>query len=144
MQIESPAVTCLLVAACWVAMSTSSLATPICWIDRIAKANGGIDVYFRQNAILSISVMENPGVTPTRYTAHNGVVRDEALREQGHLFVRDGVEFSALQLAHDSCTYKVSASGEVGKVTAKAALRLHGLPPAFATQTIGTDGTETE
>lgn len=88
--------------------------------------------------------MENSGAISARYTAHNGVVRDEVGREQDRLFVKDGGEFTALQLAHDSCTYKVSASGEVGKVTAKAALRLHGLPPAFATQTIGTDGTETD
>ena len=88
--------------------------------------------------------MENPGVTPARYTAHNGVVRDDGGREQDRLFVKDGGEFTALQLAHDSCTYKVDASGEIGKVTAKAALRLRGTPPAFATQTIGTDGTETD
>ena len=144
MRIRSIAVACLLVPVCWVVTAVPSLAAPICWIDRIAKANGGIDVYFRKNAALSISVMENSGVTPARYTAHNGVVRDEGGREQDRLFVKDGVEFSAFQLAHDSCTYKVSASGEVGKVTAKAALHLHGLPPAFATQTIGTDGTETE
>jgi hypothetical protein len=144
MHIKSPAVTCLLVAACWVALAVSCFAAPICWIDRIAKANGGIDIFFIGKAILSISVMENAGTVSARYTASNGVVRDAGGREQDHLFVKDGVEFSALQLAHDSCSYKVSASGEVGKVTAKAALRLHGLPPAFATQTIGTDGTETD
>jgi hypothetical protein len=144
MHVRSIAVACLLVPVCWIVTSMPSHATPICWIERIAKANGGIDVYFRQNAVLRISVMENSGATSTRYTAHNGVVRDEGGREQDHLFVKDGVDFSASQLAHDSCTYKVTASGEVGKVTARAAMHLPGLPPAFATQTIGTDGTETD
>ena len=137
MHVKSTAVTCWLVAACCVALSVPSFAAPICWIDRIAKANGGIDIYFGQKAILNISIMENAGAISARYTVSNGVVRDEGGGEQDRLFVKDGAEFSALQLAHDFCAYKVSASGEVGKVTMKAALRLHGFPPAFATQTIG-------
>jgi hypothetical protein len=140
MHIKSVAVT-FLVPAYWVVMSIPSLAGSICWIDHIAKAKGGIDVYFIQKAALSIGVMENSGGTSIRYTASNGVVRDERGHTQDHLFVKEGGEFYASQLVEDSCSYKVSASEEVGKVTAKAAMHLPGLQPVFTTQIIGTDGT---
>ena len=141
MHIKSVAATCWLVPACWVAMTVSAIAGPICWIDHIAKADGGIDVYFIQKASLHIGIMENSGGISIRYTASNGVVRDEGGHAQDHLFVKDGVEFYASQLIHDSCSYKVSASEEVGKVTAKSAMHLPGLPPIFTAQIIGTDGT---
>lgn len=144
MHIKSVAVRSLLVPVCWVAMSVPSLASPICWIDHVVKANGGIKVYFTQKAILSIGVNENSGGTSIRYTVSNGVVHDEGAQVQDYLFVKDGVEFYASQLAHDSCSYKVSASEEVGKVTAKSAMHLPGLQPVFTTQVIGTDGTVSE
>ena len=77
MHIKSIAATCLLVPAYWTVMSVPSLADSICWIDRIAKAKGGIDVYFIQKATLRISVTEKSGGTSIRYIASNGVVRDE-------------------------------------------------------------------
>lgn len=126
-------------------MSLPSLAVPICWIDHIAKAQGGIEVYFAQSAMLRIGVKEDSGETSFRYTAWKGVIRDEkAGHEQDHLFVRDGVEFYTSQLAHDSCSYKVSAGEEVGKLTARAAMNMPGLPPAFVAQIIGTDGSVSE
>jgi hypothetical protein len=141
MRIESIAATCILVPACWVVMSVASLASPICWIDHIAKAKGGIDVYFIQKATLRIGVTGNSGSISIRYTASNGVVHDQAGHAQNHLFAKDGVEFSASQRVEDLCSYRVSASEEVGKVTAKAAMHLSGLQPVFITQIIGTDGT---
>ena len=141
MHIRSIAATCLLVAAYWVVMSAPSLASPICWIDHIAKAKGGIDVYFTLKASLRIGVMGNSGGTSIRYTASNGIVSDEDGHTRDHLFVKDGVEFYASQLVEDSCFYKVNASEEVGKLTAKAAMQLPGIKPVFATQIIGTDGT---
>jgi len=141
MLIKSIAATCLLVPTYWVAMSIPSLASPICWIDHIAKAEGGIDVYFIEKASLSIGVLENSGRTSIRYTASNGVVRAEGGHEQDHLFAKDDVEFYASQLVEDSCFYKVSATDGVGKVTAKAVMHLPGLQPVFTTQIIGTDGT---
>ena len=141
MHIKSVAVTSLLVPACWVAMSVPSLASAICWIDHVVKANGGIKVYFIQKAILRIGVNENPGGTSISYTVSNGVVHDEGAQVQDHLFVKDGVEFYASQLTHDSCSYKVNASEEVGKVTANSAMHLPGLQPIFTTQVIRTDGT---
>lgn len=122
-------------------MSVPSFAGPICWVDRIATAKGGVNVYFIQNASLRIVVAENSGGTSVRYSASNGVVRDEGGHAQDHLFVRDGVEFYASQLVEDSCSYKVSASEEIGRVTARTAMRLPGLEPVFTTQIIGTDGT---
>jgi hypothetical protein len=141
MHIKSVAVGRLLVPVCWVAMSVPSLASPICWIDHVVKADGGIKVYFIQKAILRIGVNENSGGTSIRYVVSNGVVHDEGAQVQDHLFVKDGVEFYASQMAHDSCSYKVNASEEVGKVTAKSAMHLPGLQPIFTTQVIGTDGT---
>jgi hypothetical protein len=140
MHIKSIAVTCLLVLASWIVMSVPSLAGPICWIDHVAKAKGGIDVYFIQEASLRIVVMENSGGSSIRYAASNGVVHDEGGHAQDHLFIKDGVEFYASQLVEDSCAYQVSASEEIGKVTAKAAMRLPGLQPVSITQIIGTDG----
>src|ERR1700722_16896307 len=122
-------------------MAVPSAASAICWIDRIAKAKGGIDVYFMQTAVLRISVTENSGGTSVQYTALDGVVRDEGGHAQGHLFVRDGAEFYALQMAHDSCSFKVSASEELGKLTAKSVMNLPGLKPISTTQVIWTDGT---
>jgi hypothetical protein len=144
MHIKSIAVACLMVPVLWVVMSAPSLASPICWIDHIAKANGGIDVYFIQKASLRIGVKENSAGISFRHTASNGVVRDENGHTQDHLFVKDGVEFYASQLAHDSCSFKVSADEEIGKVTARSAMNLPGLQPIFTTQTIGTDGTVSE
>jgi hypothetical protein len=141
MHIRSLAVICLLTPASWLVMSVHSLASPICWIDHIAKAQGGIRVYFIRKAVLTIGVKENSGGTSARYVASDGVVRDEAGHQQAHLFVKDGAEFHASQMAHDSCFYKVSAGEEVGKVTAKSAMNLPGLQPIFTTQTVGTDGT---
>ena len=134
----------MLVPACWNVMSVPSFAGPICWIDHIVKADGGVSVYFIQKANLNIGVKENSDGISARYTTSNGVVRDEGGREKDHLFVKDGVEFYASQLAHDSCAYTVSATEEIGKVTAKATMNLPGLQPVFASQTIGTDGAVSE
>ena len=79
-------------------MSVVSIASPICWIDHIAKSNGGIDVYFVQKATLRIGIAGNSGSISIRYTASNGVIHDEAGHAQDHLFVKDGVEFSASQM----------------------------------------------
>lgn len=140
MPIKSP--TPMLVAACLTVASAPSRAGPICWIDHIVRAEGGVNVYFIQKAALSIGVKKNSGETSVSYTASNGVVRDQEGHERDHLFVSDGVEFYALQMAHDSCSYKVSSNGQV--VTAKAAMHLPNLPSAFATQIIGTDGSVSE
>jgi hypothetical protein len=131
---------CFLTLTFWIAMSASSAASAICWIDHIAKANGGVDVYFVPKAVLRIVVNNSDG-SPVQFTSADGAVRDESGHERNHLFVKDGAEFSASQLAHDSCTYKVVAYETVSRVTAKASMRLPGLPPSFATQTIATDGT---
>ena len=124
----------------WIVMSAPSLADSICWIDHIAKANGGVDVYFIPKAVLRIGVSHSGG-SSFQFIVADGVVRDEGGREQDHLFVKDGAEFFASQLAHDSCSYKVGANEAVGKVTAKSAIRLPGLPLSFVAQTIATDGT---
>jgi hypothetical protein len=139
MRIKSISATSMLVTACLAVASTPSRAGPICWIDRVVRAEGGINVYFIQK-VLNIGVKKNSGETSVSYTASNGVVRDREGHERDHLFVSDGVEFHALQMAHDSCSYKVSSNGQFGNVTAKAAMHLPGLPPAFAMQIIGTDG----
>ena len=141
MRIKSIATTCMLVPACWGMVSVPSLAGPICWIDHIAKAKGGIDVYFIEKASLRIAVMDNSGGTSIRYTASSGAVHDEGGHAQDHMFVKDGVEFYASQMIEDSCSYQVSAGDEVGKVIARSAMHLPGLQPVFTTQIIGTDGT---
>lgn len=140
MRIKSISATSVLMLVCLALASAPSRANPICWIDHIVRAEGGINVYFVQKAVLDIYVKNSSGETTASYTASNGVVRDQESRERPHLFVGDGVEFVAMQMAHDTCTYKLSSNGPVGKVTAKAAMHLPGLPPSFATQIIGTDG----
>lgn len=132
MHIKSVAVRALLVPVCWVAMSVPSLARPVCWIDHVVKANGGIEVYFIQKAILRIDVNENSGGTSIRYVVSSGVVQDEGAQVQDHLFVKDGVELYASQMAHDSCSYKVKckrgsrqSDREVSNAFARAPAHFH-------------------
>ena len=140
MRIRSISATSVLMLICLVLTSAPSSASPICWIDHIVKAKGGINVYFVQKASLDIAVKNSSGETTASYTSSNGIVRDNESHERDHLFVSDGIEFFAVQISHDTCSYKVDSNGQVGKVTAKAAMHLPGLPPSFATQIIGTDG----
>jgi len=130
-----------LTASNLIAMPQSSLAAAIYWIDHIAKADDGIDIYFVQNAALRVVVRGTK--TPTfsaTYTVSNGVI-DDGGRTRDHLFVTDGDEVYASQLVEDSCSYDVTANEAVGKVTAKSAMHLPGPQPIYTTQIIRTDGT---
>ena len=144
MPIKSISATSVLVLVCLALASVPSRARPICWIDHIVRAKGGINVYFVQKAVLDIGVKNSSGETSAKYTASNGVVRDKESRECDHIFVSDGVKFFASQMTHDTCSYKANSKEQVGKLTAKAAMHLPGLPPSFATQIIGTDGSVSE
>jgi hypothetical protein len=144
MRIKSIALTCLLVSCYPVVTSAPAFAGSICWIDHITKAKDGIHVHFIQKAVLSIGIIDSSGGNSIRHTVSNGVVRDQAGHAQDHLLAKDDVELYASQLVHDSCSYRASASEEVGKLTAKSAMRLPGLQPIFTTQVIATDGTVSE
>jgi len=135
------AVGCVLASSYLGVAPAPSFAASICWIDHIAEAEGGVDVYFMQKASLRIGVAGPPGGTAAHYTSSNGVVRDEGGHAQDHLFVRDGGEFYASQRVEDTCSYKVGANETIGQVTAKSAMHLPGLTPAYTTQIIRAEGT---
>lgn len=130
-----------LAASDLIAVSKPSLAAPICWIDHVAKAVGGVEVYFIQKAILRVNVLEKSAGVSAAYTVSNGVLDDGGGHTRDHLFVRDGDEFYASQLVDDSCSYEVSSNETVGELTAKSATHLPGLEPLYTTQIIRTDGT---
>ena len=121
-------------APCWMTLPARAEVVAICWVDHVAKAEGGLNVFFRRSAVLRV------GGIGTGYTVAEGLVHDGSGHTQDHLFVRHGSEFYASQVADDSCSYKVDASEAVGKLTASSAMRLPGLEPVSMTEIIGTDG----
>jgi hypothetical protein len=145
MRKRSIAVAAFLAASNLMAMPKPSLAGPICWIDHVAKADGGVDIYFMQKAMLRLGVKRKSPESSATYTVLNGVLDDEGGHDHlDHLFVRNGDEFFALQGAEDSCFYEVTANEAVGKVKVKSAMHLPGLEPLYTTQIIATDGTVSE
>lgn len=138
MRKTNTAIAALLAASSTLAMPSLLIAFPICWIDRVTKAEGGVNVYFIQKAGLRIMV------EGASYISSDGVVRDANGHSQDHLFVKEGAKFFATQMVEDSCSYEVGASGSVGTVTIKSAMNLPGLKPMHTAQIIKTDGTVSE
>ncbi|MCP4621799.1 MAG: hypothetical protein GY844_35800 [Bradyrhizobium sp.] len=134
----------LLVVCNLMGMSKPSLATHICWIDHVARASGGVHIYFAKPAVLRVAVTGKSPESSDSYIVANGVLEDGAGRARDYLFARDGDEIYAAQLSHDICTYQVSTNDVVGAVKARSAMKLPGLEPLFTTQTVRTDGTVSE
>ena len=128
----------LLAASSTLAMPSPSIASPICWIDRVTKADGGVNIYFIQKAGLRIMV------EGASYISSDGLVRDANGHSQDHLFVKEGAKFFATQMVEDSCSYEVGASGGVGTLTIKSAMNLPGMKPMSTGQIIKTDGSVSE
>ncbi|WP_441256511.1 hypothetical protein AB7Z32_26725 [Bradyrhizobium sp. 482_C4_N1_1] len=139
MRNNNTAVAALLAASSTFAMPSPSIASPICWIDRVTKAEAGVNVYFMQKAALRIMVYgaANGG----SYTSSDGILRDASGHSRDHLFVKEGAKFYASQVVEDSCSYEVSVGEAVRMVTAKSAFALPGEKPAYTAQIIRTDGT---
>ena len=129
----------LLAVSSLCAMPTSSIAASMCWIDRVTKAEGGVNVYFMKEAALRIMIEGD--ADGGSYTSSNGVLRDARGQSQDHLFVKEGAKFYASQFVEDSCSYEVSVSEAVGMVTAKSAMAVPGERTMYRAQIIRTDGT---
>lgn len=131
---RSAAIECVLGASALCLMSASSFAASICWIDHITKADGGVNVYFSASSF-------HIRMRGSDFSLSNGVIHYEDGHTQNYLFVKYNSDFHASTVPEDSCSYKVTADGAIGKLTAKAENHLVPARPESATQIFKTDGT---
>ena len=116
-------------------------AAHICWIDRVERVSGGLNIYFIDRAELRVNVsrgLDQAGF----YFVSGGVAHqrrpDRVSRETAdHIFVRDGDRLYLSQMIEDNCTIDVTANDQEAGLHAEAVIRLYGMPPSKATEFIG-------
>ena len=134
---RGPAVALLLAA---LSAGGEGQAAHICWIDRVERASGGLNLYFVERAELRVNVsgrLDQVGF----YFVSGGVAHqrrpDRVSRESAdHIFVRDGDRLFLSQMPEDNCTIDVTANDQEAGLHAEAVIRLYGMPPSKATEFI--------
>ncbi|MBE1158985.1 hypothetical protein [Dyella acidiphila] len=96
-------------------------ASDICWIDKITKAAGGVEVHFIPRVDLSVF-----GPNASNLYVKDGVVRQATNNAEAHLVLAPGQGVSVGAMPEDMCLITATEQGGQLGVTAHAANNVGG------------------
>jgi hypothetical protein len=96
-------------------------AAGICWIDKITKAAGGVEVHFVPHANLSVS-----GQAARNLYVSDGVVRQSTNHSEAHLVLAEGQVVAVSVIPEDMCSIVATAQGGQLGVLAHSANNMAG------------------